>query len=290
MINNMKIYRFLFLALGILFVTSCAEDDFVGTTYPESAYENRGGALVSFTDVENGFFGFDFDNQTQVDESFVEFNVTPYGGEDVQSVDVMYTYNGKEMIQAAEVSDFNSRVRVDFSDILSATGLSEDAVKLGDLITFSLENVKTSSGTYSASNVLKAPVSCASLLAGAHPFVSTNLAAANGYDCPTGEVTGVVTFEPIGGGEYRVSDLGFGQYESTCWNDGPATSGSATIKDVCNEITSGGLDQYGLTYVWVITDVSGPELSISWSNDYGDSGNTVVTREDGTDWPPLFSK
>lgn len=289
MINNIKIYRFLLLAFAVLFVASCAEDDFEGTTYPEAAYESKGGALVEFSDVTNGFFGFDFDNQAQVDESFVEFTINPYGGEDVQSLDVMYTYNGIEMLQAATVSDFGSRVRVDFSDILTQTGIAESAVKLGDLVTFSFQNVKTASGSFSTSNVLRAPVSCASLLGGTHNYVSTNLAAANGYDCPAGEVTGTVTFTPIGGGEYRVSDLGFGQYESSCWNDGPATSGSAVIKDVCNNITSGGLDQYGLTYIWVITGVSGPELSISWSNDYGDSGNTVVTRGDGKDWPPLFT-
>ena len=94
----------------------------------------------------------------------------------------------------------------------------------------------------------------------------------------------------MGGGTYLCSDLGFGQYGSSCWNDSPATSGNATFQDVCNEIISGGLDQYGLTYIWVITDVSGPNLSMSWTNDYADGGDVVITRTDGSDWPALFTK
>ena len=87
-----------------------------------------------------------------------------------------------------------------------------------------------------------------------------------------------------------MSDLGFGQYGSSCWNDTPATSGGAIITEVCGKLISGGADQYGLTYNWVITSVSGDKLSISWSNNYGDSGDVVITREGGVDWPPLFTE
>ncbi|MEQ9583381.1 MAG: hypothetical protein RIM68_14705, partial [Arenibacter sp.] len=133
-------------------------------------------------------------------------------------------------------------------------------------------------------------VSCLSDLGGTHTYVTTNLQAANSPTaCPTGEVTGTVTWTDQGGGTYLTSDLGFGQYESSCWDDGPATSGGATFSEVCGEIISGGLDQYGLEYIWVITDVNGPELTMTWSNDYGDSGEVVITREGGLDWPQLYT-
>lgn len=137
-------------------------------------------------------------------------------------------------------------------------------------------------------SVINYPVACTSSLGGTHSFVSTNFQAITGT-CPTGETTGTVTWTDQGGGVYLTSDLGFGQYGTTCWNDTPATSGGATFTDACNLIISGGLDQYGLTYTWEITDVSGPELSISWVNNYGDSGDVVITREGGEDWPDLFT-
>ena len=59
--------------------------------------------------------------------------------------------------------------------------------------------------------------------------------------------------------------------------------------DVCNQIISGGLDQYGLVYIWEITGVDGADLSMTWSNDYGDGGDVVITRTDGSDWPALFT-
>lgn len=138
-------------------------------------------------------------------------------------------------------------------------------------------------------SVINYPVACTSNLGGTHSYVSTNFQAITGT-CPTGETAGTVVWTDLGGGAYTTSDLGFGQYGTTCWNDTPATSGGATFNDACNLIISGGLDQYGLTYIWEITDVTGPELSISWTNDYGDSGDVVITREGGEDWPALFTQ
>tara|TARA_R110002050_G_scaffold300769_1_gene472381 strand:+ start:7016 stop:7933 length:918 start_codon:yes stop_codon:yes gene_type:complete len=138
--------------------------------------------------------------------------------------------------------------------------------------------------------LLSFTVSCNSDLGGTHSYVSSNLQAGYGYGCPTGEVTGTVTFEDQGGGAYLISDLGFGQYPSSCWGDGPATSGGAIVTEVCGKLITGGKDQYGLTYDWVITGISGSELFISWTNDYADSGDVIITREGGADWPPLFTE
>lgn len=139
-------------------------------------------------------------------------------------------------------------------------------------------------------SVINFPVSCPSDLGGTHSFVSTMLVAGNNPGaCPSGSVSGTVTWTDLGQGSYLTSDLGFGQYESSCWNDTPATSAGATFIEICGEIISGGADQYGLIYTWVVVDVSGPELTLTWSNDYADSGTVVITREGGADWPPLFT-
>jgi hypothetical protein len=283
MINNMKMYRFLILAFAVFFVASCAEDDFEGTTYPVTAYQGVDGALFTIDNVVNGFF-----DKVEPATSFVEFTITPSGGATPSSLDLQYTYNGKETITLQNVSSFPATINIPFPDILAGAGVDVTAVSVGDVVKFSLGNVSAGGGTYGSSRTINVPVSCASNLAGTYDYVSTQLTAGYGYDCPTGEVPGTVTFTDNGGGEYIISDLGFGQYESGCWNDGPATSGAATITDVCGKITSGGLDQYGLAYIWVITSVDGEKLSLSWSNNYADSGNTVITKPGG--WPPLFTE
>lgn len=202
-----------------------------------------------------------------------------------------FTITATDIISA--FSEITSGADFEVGDVLTITTrfTMEDGTVL-DIV--STDGVTGGTGTNIQTTVLfttviNYPVSCTSSLGGTHSYVSTNLQAITGT-CPTGEVTGTVIWTDQGGGIYLTSDLGFGQYGTTCWNDSPATSGGATFTDACNLIISGGQDQYALTYIWVITDVNGPELTLSWSNDYGDSGDVVITREGGQDWPDLFTQ
>ncbi|MEO9512035.1 MAG: hypothetical protein ABJN84_15640 [Flavobacteriaceae bacterium] len=184
---------------------------------------------------------------------------------------------GNEDFQVGDVLTLTTQFVMDDGrvlDIVNEDGTSNTGTNIQTTVLFN--------------SVVNYPVACTSDLGGVHSFVSTNFQAVNSTTaCPTGETTGTVTWTDQGGGVYLTSDLGFGQYGTTCWSDTPATSGGATFTDACNLIISGGLDQYGLAYTWEITDVSGPELSISWVNNYGDSGDVVITREGGEDWPEL---
>jgi hypothetical protein len=104
-----------------------------------------------------------------------------------------------------------------------------------------------------------------------------------------GPVTGEGEFASISRGRYSVSDATFGQYDCA-WGDSPAEG--VTLINTCNELTTGGADQYGLIYTFSNVQVSsdGTQMSFTWSNDFGDSGNTVLTRNDGGTWPTeLFS-
>jgi hypothetical protein len=276
-----KFNRFIILSLFAMLIVSCADSDFESTTFPENAFEVKG-AVVSVADVVTGFY-----NLQDPATASIGFTVDTKG-ETVNSVDIFKSYNGSEPVLFRTVTDLPGTLTVPLAD--AADGLvSVDDLEVADFFTFTFA-ATTPSGTFPSGSSLQVDVSCPSDIAGTYTFVSTNLAADNSpYDCPNGEVTGEVTFTDLGGGQYLVSDLGFGQYESTCWSDGPATSDAAIITDLCNQIFSGGLDQYSLVYTWVITDVSGPDLSISWSNDYADRGDVVVTRPDGSDWPALFT-
>ena len=192
------------------------------------------------------------------------------------------------------------------SEVLSALGIDFEDTNAGDQVFFRMELNLTdgrtftnnASGNVSGGSFFSSPfqyaanLACASDIGGTFDYVSTNLQAGYGSPCPTEPITGQVTWTDQGGGNYLSSDLGFGQYGSSCWGDSPATSAGAIIIDVCNEINPGGvggLDQYGLTYIYTITQVDGADLYISWENDYADSGDVVLTRTDGSVWPPLFT-
>ena len=278
-----KLLTFSFLAIVLPMLFFSCSDDANGDTFVEENYTPKG-TLISTSNLVNGFFDL-----ADADNSFISFDVEAKG-EPTGTAEISISFKDSGEVPYTSVSSFPSNINVTMNELLSALDLSADAIDIGDAVTFSFDAVG-SGETYRSGSPIHIPFSCKSSLGGTYDFVSTNLQAAGpaAGDCPTGEVVGKVTFEELGGGEYLVSDLGFGQYESTCWSDGPATSPNAKISDTCNRIVSGGLDQYGLTYIWVITGVSGADLSISWSNDYGDSGDVVITRPDGTDWTALFT-
>lgn len=90
-------------------------------------------------------------------------------------------------------------------------------------------------------------------------------------------------------GQYRTSDLSFGQF-GFVWGDDPAAGTGATapkIVDACNFLSTKGADQYGDTYTYKVLKVEGKDLTIRWNNTYDDAGTVKLTRKDGKDWPPL---
>lgn len=301
---NIKILL-IFMMLGLI---ACENDG------GDSVIETSNGALPDFSLVEGSS---DFIDLTSFDDLMLQFTVdVGIGTPESFDLKAFYLTAAGDLYGPAtldeNVTTFPKEYAISGADIINAFPElnSVDDVQVGDVFklftgftfsdgsSFDILNENGEANYYAPdfdafpmfTAKLDYVVSCESDLEGTHSFVSTNLQAAYGYGCPSGEVTGTVVWTAQGGGTYLTSDLGFGQYESSCWNDTPATSGGATFTEVCGEIISGGTDQYGLTYIWVITGVNGSELSMSWSNDYGDSGDVVITREGGADWPALFTE
>lgn len=103
-----------------------------------------------------------------------------------------------------------------------------------------------------------------------------------------GPINGTITWTDAGEeGLYGTPDYSFGMF-GFVWGDNPATNGSATIKWFCSSLIPQGADQYSDTYVYDITNVSGPTMTIEWSNTWGDIGTVDLTREGGADWPAVF--
>jgi hypothetical protein len=127
---------------------------------------------------------------------------------------------------------------------------------------------------------------CPEDLAGPYTYETVVTAVGDGGDISgcAGSVTGEGELAVVSLGKYSISDVTFGQYDCA-WGDDPATG--ATLANSCDLLSFGGSDQYDLVYTISSVSVSadGTQLSFKWKNDFGDAGNTVLTRTDDKLWP-----
>ncbi len=307
----MKKIQIILLILLVSFAYSCDDDG--GTSVidlgndgavPDMAKSDTGDSfidLVKITNGENVTIAINADvaqgtpAMTDIVGSYKTADGEVYNGVLISDVSLPQTFDITVDDIVAAFSEFNDPTDILLGDILtiSTRFTMDDGVVLNIFNedgSFNISADLQNSGLFTT--FVNYPVACPSEIGGTFDFVSTNLQADFGGPCPIGEVTGTVTWTDQGGGNYLSTDLGFGQYESSCWNDGPATSAGAIVVDLCNEINPGqigGLDQYGLTYIYTIISVDGSVLTLSWANDYADSGDVVLTRQDGLDWPPVFT-
>ena len=130
----------------------------------------------------------------------------------------------------------------------------------------------------------KIQVSCPSNLAGTLDFVHSD------YFCTGDPITGTTELKEVSDGVYVFDDFVFGSWVA-CYGGGGVAGDDPAITlrmvDICNTISMTGTDNYGDSYEYKITNVNGPELTIDWTNTYGEFGKVVLTRQDGADWPAL---
>lgn len=263
------------LAIMLLLVFACStnEDDLMqpyvtGTVFPE------------IIEVKSSFF-----NVADVVNAYVEF-IVDVDADIAESVSIEQSFNGNlSRAVLGTYTSFPITFKITAAEAVSEVpGLSVDDLELGD--SFLYEIIVTSkNGLRTRSNVIvNAPVSCSSDLAGTFTYSTTVTGVGDGGDIGgcTDPVTGESEFVEDGAGFYQVSDATFGQY-GCAWGDTPAAG--VTLTDVCNTLTVGGSDQYGLIYTFVIISNDGTDLKIEWSNDYGDSGTSILTRTGGKTWP-----
>lgn len=276
-------FSFLFiLAMGLVF-QSC-EDDFDLATDADGFFETKG-AVASFTSPSPDFF------DTGAPDAPASFEVSTLG-EDVSSLRILKNFNGTGNIEHATLSSFPATVNISLSEALAGTGVSLEDLKVGDSFRFTFETT-TSTGTYTTGGSINIPVSCSNKFPGTYDFVSTD------YFCGGDPLSGSVTITETEAGKYTFSDWGFGSYQE-CY--GGAASSWGTLAFVrytsddcdecsqsaeCNTISIEGADSYGDSWAFSIEKVEGTELTMSWTNDYGEFGTVVLSRPDGSNWPPL---
>ena len=160
------------------------------------------------------------------------------------------------------------------------------------------------------------PLLCPSELDGRCDVVTTVVSTGAGifWDGTEGNVwEGECEFVGIGDGQYQVYtfhngnrwlDVSVGAYfaayesdiQSSLPNGGvydPETmtvgslEGDVVFVDACEIFSYTGSSKWGEVYAFSSLETNGPTLTFSWSNDYGEAATSVITRQDGSDWPPL---
>lgn len=164
-----------FFALTLL-LGSCEDTN-------ENLVGSRGIAVVpEISDINPAFYTSDLEN------SFVAFNVSLPEGETVDAAEIQVTYKGQTVV-IQQINSFPVSVELQALDLINALGISESDVEIGD--SFLVHVVTTSLGVSSRSlAAMKVLVTCefdASLTTGVYEAVSSDWAVA-------GDVT--VTADP----------------------------------------------------------------------------------------------
>lgn len=291
-----------------------------------TACEERDQPFPEFNDIEHGAFARLLSRTgtfflTDVDNSTINVAVEFYDenqGRDVASYSWTVRYIDKATGGAANVgpveilnipaSQFSTNAATGLpsasfafrlADVFTALGITVDDVAGGSTFRFAATLTMTNGKKFTSSNTdfniqssapfaglfgFDADLLCTSNLAGDIDFVTTmGVTGGGGPACP-GEITGTISLTEVGVGEYTISDASLGVFPD-CWADNPATG--LTLVDACNIIRVDGGDQYGDAYTWTIVSVNGASMTINFENTYGDAGTSVLTRQDGANWPPL---
>lgn len=245
--------------------TSCEEED----TFP---FETKGG-VIEFSNIA-GFY-----DPNNLSSSF-EFYLSSLG-ESVSSFDLLKSHNGSSPVSHSTISQVPMTLNITLEEALNGLGITADDLEVGDEIIYSIANVKTGSGVYDSANSTAAGVSCESSLEGTYDFSTAN------YFCAGDAVTGQATWTEVGPGLYEIDDWAYGSYQA-CYGDPAASWGTLQLKDVCNQITIEGTDNYDDSWSFSSVTVDGADLILAWTNSYGEAATSTLTRTDGTAWPPLY--
>ncbi len=260
------------IILGVMVYSSCSKD--------EGTYQDLqpGGSILSFTNSVNGFY-----DKGDVANTFISFDMDTHG-EPVTSVKMFKSYKPSggtygAFVEHGIVNSFPLTVTIPLLDAMNGLGITEADLEVGDEFTFSFEIIGAA-GLSKAGKTQVVPVSCKSSLAGTYDYTTTSTW------CGSPALAGTVDWVEDAAGIYSVSDFAYGSYQD-CYGGAAAGWGTLQLTDVCNKITQIGEDNYGDGWTFNITNVDGADLHFTWDNDFEENGTVMLSRTDGTEWPPL---
>lgn len=296
----MKSIKYLFLStIAILVVASCGTDydvanDFTLTELPGYVAFNAPGNSTTLSDVsvseDAGSTSFNIENPTGT-TSDITVNYS-LGGTAVYGVD--YTIDGASaaggsvVIQAKTSADAQgNRNSVDLNINILEDGVFDETKE----IIVTLESASSGEGDVAvgrggtdllkSAKVLIANIDCGFTdISGGFSYVTTD------YFCGGDPISGNSSLTQVSEGVFTFEDWGFGSYEA-CYGGSAANWGTLQLNFCSNVVSVSGIDNYGDPWTFNIVSVDGPNLTVMFENPYPEFATSVLTRDDGNDWPPL---
>lgn len=299
-------------------VASCADENLKPiVTFDDAGHgayvrlvSEVGERSVDFFDIPNSQYEYsvDFVDEkagTLVATYLVELTYEDVNGTDSQGPIEYKTYAASAFTTSEAGFKAVDNVVIKATEMLTALGLTEADVSQADKFIINGSIIMTNGNVHKGSNSsatihgaafqghfdVTLAVVCPSSLEGTHTYVGTagwcgaaDYVATAGTTVWVAEANGVFSVED--------GDYSFGAYDG-CYGDGTPESGQSwpegnlRINDLCNTLFWTGASQWGEIYTFDAVSVSGAELTLTWHNDYGEGGTSIITREGGANWPPL---
>lgn len=292
--------KLLYFSMVLVFgMMSCAEDDPV--TYPS----------IALTDTVEDFEMLlqDSRNQSIVLPKFNDGQtldlgavVVFAGAAKLSAINYTYTVTEPATLPAGLTSSGSGSIPAgELSGLLPIT-VDLDAFELGVPNTISIQLATSDAPQTDLTTITYTyTVICPSELAGSYSAVSTvtNQSAGIGWDdCEGSSWSGTVEIEEVTPGVYnvytdglnggqRLLDPSFGAYYA-CYetpSQDNLPNGNLILQDVCGKLSIEGASQWGEVYTFNRVEPKDKELTLGWTNDYGEGGTVVLTRTEGS-WNP----
>ncbi len=107
------------------------------------------------------------------------------------------------------------------------------------------------------------------------------------HDPTTFDVGSYVIFSTDPTAMIENEDASFGVYRG-CYgiadDGGNLPLGDLRISESCGIMAFTGASQWGEVWTYTLVEVNGPDLTLGMVNDYGEGGEVILTRTDGTTW------
>ena len=165
--------------------------------------------------------------------------------------------------------------------------LNDDLQEGDETFTIKIGGVNTSNAVLGATLINFTIFDCFLnyTLAGTYQYSTTNCSAPTG-ETASGPLTGTVSFTEVSTGLYDIDDASFGGWTGLYGPSGGVATG-IQLSNLCGTISLIGMDQYNEVFTMTNLVINGTTLSFHWANDYGEYGDTTLTRTDGTNWPQI---
>jgi hypothetical protein len=277
--------QFLIYALSVVAVTfvSCNKDDATGNSTLEVASGVVGTvSLISPLAVSQ--------TVNEGDLGSYEYTITLNKAQ-VKDIHVSVKQISGTALSSGDDKDFefdNDIVIPAYST--TATGtihiLNDDLEESVETATLQIGFPNTSNASLTSSTVSFTINDCYSNLAGTYSYVTTNCYTPGPpASSVAGPFSGSVTFTAVTSGVYDISDVSFGGWIGLYGPNNIATG--VKLNHLCGTLSLSGTDQYNEVFTLTNLVVNGSDLSFHWANDYGEYGDTTLTRDDFTNWPNM---